>query len=98
MIQTRVTHTFAAWYRQLRDDEAKRRIDARIERLREGNPGQHRVLQGGIVELKLTFGPGYRVYYTRRGRTIILLLCGGDKSTQQKDIKQAAALAAELDE
>jgi putative addiction module killer protein len=64
--------------------------------LLEGNPGQHRVLRGGVTEMKVDHGPGYRVYYTLRGAVLIVLLCGGDKTTQQKDIAMAQALAANL--
>ena len=76
--------------------QARARINARIKRLGEGNPGQHRVLTGGVVELKLDFGPGYRVYFTQRGRLLIVLLCGGDKATQQADIDTALRLAKNL--
>ena len=62
-----------------------------------GNPGQHRVLAGGVSEMKLDFGPGYRVYYAERGDVITVLLCGGDKSTQQRDIDLAIRLAAQLE-
>jgi putative addiction module killer protein len=68
----------------------------RIDRLTAGNPGQHRVLTGGVVEMKIDHGPGYRVYFTQRGLEIIVLLCGGDKRTQQADIKTALGLAARL--
>ena len=64
---------------------------------RLGNPGQHRVLTGGVVELKIDYGPGYRVYYTQRGAELILLLIGGDKSSQQEDIRTAHRLAKELE-
>jgi putative addiction module killer protein len=69
----------------------------RIDRLAMGNPGQHRVLAGGVSEMKLDFGPGYRVYYAERGDVITVLLCGGDKSTQQSDIDLAIRLAAQLE-
>jgi putative addiction module killer protein len=80
----------------LRDRQAARRIQMRIDRLAAGNPGQHRVLTGGVVEMKIDHGPGYRVYFTQRGIEIIVLLCGGDKRTQQADIKTALGLAARL--
>jgi putative addiction module killer protein len=89
------TAQFTEWFNTLRDRQAKARIDVRVFRLSMGNPGQHRVLQGGIAELKIDHGPGYRVYYTRRGEEIILLLIGGDKSTQQDDIELAQKLAKE---
>ena len=68
-------------------------MQVRIDRLVHGNPGQHRVLTGGVCELKIDFGPGYRVYYAERSGVLIVLLAGGDKSTQAKDIKTAIALA-----
>ena len=68
-------------------------MQVRIDRLVHGNPGQHRVLTGGVCELKIDFGPGYRVYYAERRGVLIVLLAGGDKSTQAKDIKTAIALA-----
>ena len=68
----------------------------RVDRLIHGNPGQHRNLAGGVSELRIDFGPGYRVYYTERGGDLIVLLAGGDKSTQQQDIKAAIALASNL--
>jgi putative addiction module killer protein len=90
------TERFAAWFEGLRDRQAARRIQMRIDRLTAGNPGQHRVLTGGVVEMKIDHGPGYRVYFTQRGIEIIVLLCGGDKRTQQADIKTALGLAARL--
>lgn len=90
------TERFAAWFEGLRDRQAARRIQVRIDRLAAGNPGQHRVLTGGVVEMKIDHGPGYRVYFTQRGIEIIVLLCGGDKRTQQADIKTALRLAARL--
>lgn len=68
----------------------------RVDRLAHGNPGQHRSLTGGVSELKIDFGPGYRVYYTERSGEIIVLLAGGEKSTQQQDIRLAIALAENL--
>jgi len=82
----------------LRDKQGRAKILARIDRLEEGNPGKTRSVGAGIVEMKIDFGPGYRIYYTRRGEALILLLCGGDKSTQDEDIKRAKALAAQWDE
>lgn len=98
MIEVRKTETFAAWLAALRDREARLRIQARIDRLATGNPGQHRVLTGGgIRELKIDHGPGYRVYYAQNGDTLVILLCGGDKRSQQKDIRMAHVLAQQLD-
>ncbi len=81
--------TVDSWLRSLRDRQAKSRIEVRIRRLSLENPGQYRVLKNGINELKIDYGPGYRVYYTFRNQTLVLLLCGGDKSTQDQDIKTA---------
>ncbi len=86
--------TFDRWLRGLRDHDAKARIEARIRRLSLGNPGQLRSLTDGINELKIDHGSGYRVYYTFKGKSLILLLCGGDKSSQSKDIRLAAEIAA----
>ncbi|UHQ20682.1 type II toxin-antitoxin system RelE/ParE family toxin [Lysobacter sp. KIS68-7] len=94
----RTTPTFAAWFARLRDRAAKRQIEARVDRLAHGNAGQHRVLTGGIAELKLDLGPGYRLYYTYRNGHVILLLCGGNKASQQQDIRRARGLAAGLEE
>jgi putative addiction module killer protein len=96
MLELRRTAEYDHWMRTLRDIRVKARINARIRRLTLGNPGQHRVLTGGIVELKIDCGPGYRVYYTKRGSTLIILLCGGDKTSQQADIAHALALASNL--
>lgn len=92
----RRTEEFAIWLRRLRDQQARAKILARIDRLEDGNPGKTRSVGSGVVEMKIDFGPGYRVYYSQRGQMLILLLCGGDKSTQANDIKLAKALAAQL--
>lgn len=94
-MQVRRTEELAFWLRGLRDKQGRAKILARIDRLQEGNPGKTRSVGGGIVEMKIDFGPGYRVYYIQRGELLILLLCGGDKSTQANDIERAKALAAE---
>ena len=91
-----MTQTYSHWENNLRDLVVRARIQARIERLAQGNPGQHRALSGGVSELKLDFGAGYRVYYTQRGKTLIVLLAGGDKSSQNADIKTAMSLAKNL--
>jgi putative addiction module killer protein len=96
MLELRRTAEYDHWMRMLRNIQVKARINARIRRLTQGNPGQHRVLTGGIIEMKIDCGPGYRVYYTKRGSTIIILLCGGDKASQQTDISRALALASHL--
>jgi putative addiction module killer protein len=84
---------YKAWFSSLRDVEVRARIDARVRRLSLGNAGKHRVLKGGIAELKIDAGPGFRVYYAQRGRVLVILLCGGDKSTQQADIRRARRIA-----
>ena len=89
MLEIIKSDTFDAWLRSLRDRQAKARIEVRIRRLSLDNPGQYRSLKNGINELKIDYGPGYRVYYTFRNQTLVLLLCGGDKSTQDQDIKTA---------
>jgi putative addiction module killer protein len=89
MLEIIKSDTFDAWLRSLRDRQVKARIEVRIRRLSLDNPGQYRSLKNGINELKIDYGPGYRVYYTFRNQTLVLLLCGGDKSTQDQDIKSA---------
>lgn len=96
MFEVRQTAEYAHWFKALRDGMAAKRIVARVRRLAEGNPGQHRVLKAGVCEMKIDYGPGYRVYYTRRGDVLVILLCGGDKRTQDADIKTAEALANEV--
>ena len=94
-VQVRRTEEFAAWLSGLRDRQGRAKILARIDRLEDGNPGKTRSVGAGVVEMKIDFGPGYRVYYIQRGQLLILLLCGGDKSTQANDIKRAKALATQ---
>lgn len=95
-MQIESTPEFNNWLSGLKDLTGRARIQARIRRLIDGNPGQHRVLTGGLGELKIDVGPGYRVYYTARGDTLVILLVGGDKSTQQADIRKAQELADNL--
>jgi putative addiction module killer protein len=95
MVEIRKTTQYAEWFEALRDRQAQRRIDVRVLRLGHGNAGQHRVLTGRVIEMKIDFGPGYRVYFTQRGAELLLLLIGGDKSTQQQDIEAALKLAKE---
>ena len=97
-MQIRRTRAFTDWINGLKDNVARTRIALRVDRLEEGNPGDSRSVGSGIVEMKINFGPGYRVYYTQRGDTLILLLCGGDKSTQSKDIARAKLLLAQYEE
>lgn len=91
------TDEFASWLAALRDDRAKARIAARVQRLAFGNPGDAKSVGGGIVEMRIDYGPGYRVYYMERGKALIVILCGGDKATQKRDIERARAIAAELE-
>ena len=90
------TKLFMKWYARLKDRAAKLRIAVRIRRLQNGNVGDAKPVGNGVFELRLNFGPGYRVYYTERGGELIILLAGGDKSTQQSDIEVAKKLAANI--
>jgi putative addiction module killer protein len=98
MIEIRQTAAYAAWFDRLRDQAAKARIDVRIRRLSLGNFGDTKSIGGGISELRIDYGPGYRVYYCRDGETVYVLLCGGDKRTQSRDIAAARKMAARLKE
>ena len=96
MIEIRKTDSFAKWIDNLSDIRAKAIILVRIERLASGNPGDVRAVGEGISELRINYGPGYRVYYKAIGKTLIILLAGGDKRTQSRDIKAAKQLAKNL--
>jgi len=96
LIEIRKTESFAKWIDNLADIRAKARILVRIERLASGNPGDVRATGEGISELRINYGPGYRVYYKTVGQTLIILLAGGDKRTQNKDINTAKQLAKNL--
>ena len=93
MIEIRQTETFEAWFGGLTDGRARARIDVRIRRLSLGNPGSTRSVGNGVMELKIDYGPGYRVYYVNRGDSMVIILAGGDKGTQFKDIEKAKELA-----
>ena len=95
MIELRETESFAAWLGALRDNVARARIVSRVRRLAFGNAGDVRPVGEGISELRIHHGPGYRVYYQQRGALLVILLCGGDKATQEADIKTAKRLAKE---
>jgi putative addiction module killer protein len=92
------TGTFDAWFQSLRDKQAARRIQVRIDRAEEGNFGDCKPVGSGVSEMRIHFGPGYRVYFAQRGLEIVILLAGGDKGTQDKDIQTALALAQQLKE
>lgn len=96
MIIIRQTDAYKRWFSKLRDKRAKARIDVRIRRLSLGNPGDVEPVGEGVSELRIDYGPGYRVYYISQGDELIVLLAGGDKSNQSSDIKKAKSLAAEL--
>jgi putative addiction module killer protein len=92
----RQTEEFSGWLRRLRDANAVARIVGRIRRMEMGNPGDTRGVGHGILELRIDYGPGYRIYYAHREAQIVILLCGGDKRTQPQDIKRAQKLAETL--
>ena len=96
MFEIRKTENFAKWLDGLHDIRARARIQARIERLAGGNPGDVKAVGEGISELRIDYGPGYRVYYKKLGQEMLILLAGGDKSTQAKDIKTALHLSQNL--
>lgn len=92
------TEFFSNWVSKLRDQRAKAKIASRIDRLANGNPGDVRPIGEGLSEMRVDHGPGYRVYYIGRGKDLVILLCGGDKSTQARDIEQAKEIAANLED
>ena len=96
MIEIRQTDEYARWFTALRDRQARARIDARLRRLSLGNPGDVKSVREGVSELRIDYGTGYRVYFVQRGQALVVLLAGGDKRTQNRDIKLAQALAREL--
>jgi putative addiction module killer protein len=96
VVEVRQTEKYAMWFASLRDRIARTRIDVRIRRLSLGNPGDVKAVGEGVSELRIDHGPGFRVYFVQRGNEYILLLAGGDKSSQDEDIRIAKALAREL--
>ena len=96
MIEIRKTDVFARWIDGLEDIRARARILVRIERLAAGNPGDAKAVGEGVSELRIDYGPGYRVYYKKQGRKVVILLVGGDKRSQTRDIKTALRLARNL--
>ena len=97
MIEVRQTERFRKWLTGLRDERARARILKRLDRAQAGNLGDVAPVGDGVSEMRIFCGPGYRVYFVQRGKELIALLCGGDKSTQDADIAEAKALAKELD-
>lgn len=98
MFTIRRTRDYADWIKTLKDFRAQARIADRIDRLAAGNPGDVKPVGEGVSELRISYGPGYRVYFVRDGSIVYVLLCGGDKSTQDKDIRLAKKLAQQLKE
>lgn len=96
MIEVRETDKYAEWFSSLRDRQARTRIDKRIRRLALGNPGDVKPVGEGVSELRIDYGPGYRIYYTQRGKTLVILLAGGDKRSQIHDVELALELARGL--
>ena len=96
MLEIRKTEIYVQWLDELRDIRARARIQVRVERLAAGNAGDVRPVGEGVSELRIEYGPGYRVYFTKRGRDVVILLAGGDKNSQAADIKTALRLARNL--
>jgi putative addiction module killer protein len=95
MFEVRQTAVYSDWFIRLRDRQAQARINLRIRRLSLGNFGDAKPVGGGVAELRIDYGPGYRIYFVRRGKALVILLCGGDKGTQASDIRKARSLAEE---
>jgi putative addiction module killer protein len=96
MLEVRQTDAFVNWLRALKDTNAVARIVARIRRLELGNLGDVKPVGEGVSELRIDYGPGYRIYFVQQGNTVVILLCGGDKRTQNKDIRTAKQMAKEV--
>lgn len=95
MVEIIKSDTFDRWLRKLRDSQAKARVEMRIRRLSLGNAGDVQPIGEGLSEMRIDYGPGYRVYYLQQSKVLVLLLCGGDKRTQQKDIVKAREIATQ---
>jgi putative addiction module killer protein len=98
MYRVRRSDVFKKWHLKLKDRVAKALIDARINRLEQGNPGDCRPVGDGVSEMRIFYGPGYRVYFMESGMDVVVLLCGGDKATQKQDITNAKAIAVQYKE
>ena len=96
MVEIRQTEVYARWFTRLRDREARVRIDNRIRRLSLGNPGDVRPVGEGVSEIRIDYGPGYRVYFVQRGDALVVLLAGGNKDSQERDIRRALELTRGL--
>ena len=96
MIEVPQTEVFTAWFAGLRDQQARARIRVRIDRLSLGNPSDVKPVGSGVSEMRINYGPGYRLYFVSRGTTVVILLCGGDKRSQDRDIAQAIELAQKV--
>jgi putative addiction module killer protein len=96
VVEVRQTDVFVAWFEGLKDRAARARITARIRRLSLGNPGDVKPIGQGVSEMRIDYGPGYRVYFVQRGEALVILLCGGDKRDQSRDIARALELAKEV--
>jgi len=96
MIEVRQTELYSQWFNRLRDRQARARINVRVRRLSLGNPGDVKPVGEGVSEMRIDYGPGYRVYFVRRGQALVILLAGGEKLSQDRDIKMALGLAREL--
>ena len=96
MVEIRRTDAYDRWFRRIRDRNAREVINVRIRRLREGRAGDARSVGEGVSELRVHYGPGYRIYFTRRGRRLVILLAGGDKDSQSRDIETARRLARDM--
>jgi putative addiction module killer protein len=98
MIEVRQTEAYARWFAGLKDRQARAKIDARIRRISLGNFGDVKPVGESVSELRIDYGPGYRVYFIQRGRELVILIAGGDKASQKRDIKRAKTMAQDLKE